>query len=77
MMHWAPAGHFAPTARYHHLRLKALLLAVWVVVSFGACYFARDMQAWADWPLAYWMAAQGAVLMFLSSCGLLCGHGLF
>ncbi|MPS94301.1 MAG: DUF4212 domain-containing protein [Comamonas sp.] len=50
----------------HHLRLKALLLSVWVVSSFGTCYFARDIQAlMPDWPVAYWMAAQGAVLMFL------------
>lgn len=50
----------------YHLRLKALLLTVWVVFSFGICYFARDIQALVpDWPVAYWMAAQGAVLMFL------------
>ena len=50
----------------HHLRLKALLLTVWVVFSFGTSYFARDLQALVPgWPAAYWMAAQGAVLMFL------------
>ena len=50
----------------HHLKLKALLLTVWVVFSFGICYFARDIQELVpDWPVAYWMAAQGAVLMFL------------
>lgn len=50
----------------HHLRLKALLLTVWVVFSFGSSYFARDLQAlMPHWPLAYWMAAQGAVVAFL------------
>lgn len=50
----------------HHLWLKAILLTVWVVFSFGVCFFARDLQAWAkDWQLGYWMAAQGAVLMFM------------
>lgn len=50
----------------HHLWLKAILLAVWVVFSFGVCFFARDLQAWAQsWQLGYWMAAQGAVLMFI------------
>ena len=50
----------------HHLWLKAVLLAVWVVSSFGVVYFARDLQAWVqDWQLGYWMAAQGAVLMFI------------
>lgn len=50
----------------HHLWLKAILLAVWVVFSFGVVFFARDLQAWAQgWQLGYWMAAQGAVLMFI------------
>ena len=50
----------------HHLWLKAVLLAVWVVSSFGVVFFARDLQAWVQgWQLGYWMAAQGAVLMFM------------
>ena len=50
----------------HHLKLKALLLTVWVVFSFGTSYFARDLQALVPgWTAAYWMAAQGAVLMFM------------
>ena len=50
----------------HHLKLKALLLIVWVVFSFGTSYFARDLQALVPgWSAAYWMAAQGAVLMFM------------
>lgn len=69
--HEAPAGGggaYAPDLHdIHHLWLKAVLLAVWVVVSFGACFFARDLQAWAQgWPFGYWMAAQGAVLMFMA-----------
>ena len=47
--------------------LKLVLLAVWVVASFGACYFARDLEFMvAGWPFGYWMAAQGAVLVFLA-----------
>ena len=50
----------------HHLWLKAVLLAVWVVSSFGVVFFARDLQAWVQgWQVGYWMAAQGAVLMFM------------
>lgn len=58
---------FAPDLHdVHHLWLKAVLLAVWVAVSFGACYYARELQSlMPGWPLAYWFAAQGAVLMFL------------
>lgn len=46
--------------------LKAVLLAVWASVSFGVCFFARDLQfAVAGWPVNYWIAAQGAVLVFI------------
>ncbi|MFN3377131.1 MAG: DUF4212 domain-containing protein [Burkholderiaceae bacterium] len=50
-----------------HLWLKAVLLAVWALVSFGTAYCARDLQnlLLGEWPLAYWMAAQGAVLVFI------------
>lgn len=57
----------------HHLWLKAILLAVWVVFSFGVCFFARDLQAWVQgWQLGYWMAAQGAVLMFIGIAVVYC-----
>jgi putative solute:sodium symporter small subunit len=50
-----------------HLQLKALLLLLWVLVSFVAVYFARDLAAIvvAGWPLGYWIAAQGGVLVFI------------
>ncbi len=50
--------------------LRASLLGVWAAVSFGACYFARDLQQWPlpAWggSLGYWMASQGAVLVFIA-----------
>ena len=50
-----------------HLRLKAALLLVWALASFGACYFARDLTLMvAGWQFGYWMAAQGAVLVFIA-----------
>jgi putative solute:sodium symporter small subunit len=49
------------------LALKAGLLAVWALVSFVCCFFARDLQFMAlGWPFSYWMAAQGAVLVFIA-----------
>lgn len=40
---------------------------VWAAVSFGCCFFARDLQFMvAGWPFNYWMAAQGAVLVFIA-----------
>jgi putative solute:sodium symporter small subunit len=47
--------------------LKLVLLAAWALVSFGACWFARDLQfevGW--WPFSYWMAAQGGILAFIA-----------
>lgn len=50
-----------------HWPLKAVLLTVWALASFGVCYFARDLQFLvAGWPFGFWMAAQGAVLVFLA-----------
>jgi putative solute:sodium symporter small subunit len=49
------------------LALKAGLLVVWAAVSFGVCFFARDLQFMlGSWPFDYWMAAQGAVLVFIA-----------
>ena len=49
------------------LALKAGLLAVWATVTFGVCWFARDLQFLiGPWPFGYWMAAQGAVLVFIA-----------
>lgn len=64
----ASEGYMPPDLHdTHHLWLKAVLLAVWVVSSFGVVFFARDLQAWVQgWQLGYWMAAQGAVLMFIA-----------
>ena len=57
-----------------HLRLKAVLLVVWALVSFGTAYCARDLQnlMLGEWPLGYWMAAQGAVLVFIVIVGVYC-----
>ena len=68
-MHDEHAGApFAPDLHdARHLWLKAGLLLVWALVSFVACYFARDLQFMVGhWPLIYWIASQGAVLMFIA-----------
>ncbi len=47
--------------------LHAGLLFVWFVASFGLVFFARDLQMQvAGWPLAFWFAAQGALLVFVA-----------
>jgi putative solute:sodium symporter small subunit len=60
-----------PQAQEKHdprvLALKAGLLAVWALISFVFCFFARDLSFMAlGWPFSYWMAAQGAVLGFIA-----------
>lgn len=47
--------------------LRAVLLALWFVASFGGVFFARDLQvSVAGWPLSFWFSAQGAVLLFVA-----------
>lgn len=63
------AGPFPPDLHdVRHLWLKAGLLLLWVLVSFVAAYFARDLQwmLFGGWPLSYWIAAQGGVLVFIA-----------
>ena len=60
-----------PQAQEKHdprvLALKAGLLAVWALISFVCCFFARELSVMAaGWPFSYWMAAQGAVLGFIA-----------
>jgi putative solute:sodium symporter small subunit len=49
------------------LLLKAVLLSIWAVLSFGACYFARDLEFMVGpWPFGYWIASQGALIGFIA-----------
>jgi putative solute:sodium symporter small subunit len=46
---------------------KGGLLALWLVVSFGAALFARDLGfTLFGAPFGVWMAGQGAVLVFIA-----------
>ena len=46
--------------------MRVALLLLWAAASFGVAFFARDLdQILAGWPLNYWLAAQGAVLVFI------------
>ncbi len=47
--------------------LHAGLLALWFAASFGVVFFARDLQfVVAGWPVGFWFAAQGSVLVFIA-----------
>lgn len=46
--------------------LRSALLLLWFLSSFGILFFARDLQQVVfGWPLSYWFAAQGAVMVFV------------
>lgn len=56
-----------------HLWLKLSLLCVWALVSFCLVFFARNLSfSLGPWPLAYWVASQGAVLVFILILGVYC-----
>jgi putative solute:sodium symporter small subunit len=49
-------------------RLTRLLLAVWFLVTFVVIFFARELSQITilSWPLSFYMAAQGIVLIYLA-----------
>ena len=53
-----------------NLRLLAVLLLIWALVSFGAgILWAEQLNRWTlpgtDFPLGFWFAQQGAIYAFL------------
>ena len=57
-------------ARQRHwhgnLRVTALLLLVWLLVTFGVSYFARELSfSFFGWPFSFWVGAQGALVVYL------------
>lgn len=52
-----------------NLRLMAVLLTIWALVSFGAGIFFADLLNNIEiggFPLGFWFANQGAILVFLA-----------
>ena len=52
--------------------LTAILLIVWLTVTLGASYFARQLDRldFFGFPLGFYMAAQGALLVYLLIVGI-------
>ena len=66
----------APTAddRRRHWRATRwwtlALLLVWAAVTFGVAYDARALSfSFFGWPFSFWVAAQGALLVYLLLVG--------
>ena len=54
-----------------NLRITAALLFVWFVVTFVATFFARELSfSFFGWPFSFWVAAQGALLVYLALIGI-------
>lgn len=61
-------------SQVHHwaknLRLTLGLLVLWAGVTFGVAFFARDLSfRFFGWPFSYWMAAQGALTLYVAMVG--------
>ena len=47
--------------------LTLILLGVWVIITFGLAWFARDLNEFSlfGFPLGFYMAAQGTLVIYL------------
>jgi putative solute:sodium symporter small subunit len=52
-------------------RMTAVLLALWLATGFATVFFARSLAnlTLLGWPLPFYMAAQGASLVYLAIIG--------
>jgi putative solute:sodium symporter small subunit len=60
------------TAKHHeywrkNLRLTAVLLVIWFVVTYVMAWYARPLAEinFFGWPLAFYMAAQGSLIIYV------------
>jgi len=49
-----------------NIRITAILMLVWFVVTFVVGYFARDLNfTFFGWPFSFWVGAQGALIVYV------------
>jgi putative solute:sodium symporter small subunit len=49
------------------LRITAILLSIWFVVTFVMAFFARDLNFnFFGWPFSFYMAAQGSLVVYVA-----------
>ena len=70
----APKGSQAARRKAYwrrNLRVTALLLVVWFVVTFVVSYYARELStiSFLGFPFGFYMGAQGALLVYLAIVG--------
>ena len=53
-----------------NLRITAILIAIWFVVTFVVSYYARELSFnFFGWPFSFWMGAQGALVIYILIIG--------
>lgn len=49
-----------------NLKITALLLGLWFVVTFVVAWFARELSfSFFGWPFSFYMGAQGALVIYV------------
>jgi putative solute:sodium symporter small subunit len=49
-----------------NLRLTAVLMVIWFVVTFVVGYFARELSVnFFGWTFSFWMGAQGSLIIYV------------
>ena len=49
-----------------NLRITAVLLVIWFVVTFMLSYYARELSFnFFGWPFSFWMGAQGSLIVYV------------
>lgn len=49
-----------------NLRITAVLMVIWFVITFVVAYFARQLSFnFFGWPFSFWVAAQGALVVYV------------
>ncbi len=49
-----------------NLRITAILLAIWFVVTFVVGFYARELNFnFFGWPFSFYMAAQGSLIVYV------------
>ncbi len=48
-----------------NLRITAVLMGIWFVVTFVVAYWAREISfSFFGWPFSFWVGAQGALVVY-------------
>jgi len=51
---------------HKNLRITAVLMVIWFLVTFGVGYFARDLNfTFFGWPFSFWVGGQGALIVYV------------